>query len=145
MSNSASREHQHSHSQNRFAVQPTPVRLAVDPSHTARGVTIALLDSGFYPHPDLTQPNNRIVAYTDVVLPGAMLTPDKKPEAWDWHGTMTSVVAAGNGFLSDGVYRGLGSEAKLALVKVGDRGRITEPNIERGLRWVIENRERYDI
>lgn len=138
-------EHQHSHSQNRFAVQPTPVKLSVVSPNTARGVTIAFLDSGFYPHPDLTQPTNRIVAYTDILQADAELKSDNKPEDSDWHGTMTSVVAAGNGFLSDGVYRGLASEARVALVKVSDHGTITEPNIERGLRWVIENRDRYDI
>ena len=36
-------------------------------------------------------------------------------------------------------------ESNVVLVKVGDAGRITERNIERGLRWVIDNRERYNI
>ncbi|HSF24804.1 MAG TPA: S8 family serine peptidase [Blastocatellia bacterium] len=142
---STDREHEHRHSQNRFAVVPTPLRLAADSDGTARGVTIAFLDSGFYPHPDLTQPVSRIVAYTDIANPRANLKSDKMPEESDWHGTMTSVAAAGNGYLSDGVYRGLASEAQLVLVKVSENGRITEPNIERGLRWVIENKERYNI
>jgi serine protease AprX len=145
MRTSTVREHDHNHAQNRFAVLPTCLRLGLDPSRTARGVTIALLDSGFYPHPDLTQPVNRIVAYRDVTRPSARLDPADAPENWDWHGTMTSVAAAGNGYLSNGVYRGLASEASVVLVKVGDAGRITERNIERGLRWVIANRERYGI
>jgi serine protease AprX len=139
------REHEHSHSQNRFAVVPTVLRLGVDPDRAARGVTIAFLDSGFYPHPDLTQPVSRIVAYNDLANPRASLRPDKMPEESDWHGTMTSVAAAGNGYLSEGLYRGLASEAHLVLVKVSENGKITEPNIERGLRWVIENKERYNI
>jgi serine protease AprX len=57
---------------------------------------------------------------------------------------MTSVVAAGNGMLSNGFYRGIAPDAKLVLVKVG-RGRISEENIERGLRWVMAHREEYDI
>ena len=32
------------------------------------------------------------------------------PEESDWHGTMTSVAAAGNGYLSEGLYRGLASQ-----------------------------------
>lgn len=139
------REHEHSHSQNRFAVVPTALRLGIGTDRTARGVTIAFLDSGFYPHPDLTHPVSRIVAYKDIANPRATLQSNKKPEESDWHGTMTSVAAAGNGYLSDGVYRGLASEAQLVLVKVSENGKITEPNIERGLRWVIENKEHYNI
>ena len=145
MVKAADRGHQHSHSQNRFAVVPTALRRSVDPDRTARGVTIAFLDSGFYPHPDLTQPVSRIIAYKDVANPRATLKSDRMPQDSDWHGTMTSVAAAGNGYLSDGLYRGLASEAHLVLVKVSENGRITEPNIERGLRWVIENKDRYKI
>ncbi len=145
MVNATDREHEHSHSENRFAVVPTVLRLGVDPERTARGVTIAFLDSGFYPHPDLTQPANRIVAYHDIKQPGATLNPDRTKDESDWHGTMTSVAAAGNGYLSDGIYRGLASEAHLVLVKVSENGKITEPNIERGLRWVIENKARFNI
>ncbi|HSB10157.1 MAG TPA: S8 family serine peptidase [Blastocatellia bacterium] len=145
MGTSTGRGHEHSHSQNRFAVPPTPLRLGVDSERTGRGVTIAFLDSGFYPHPDLTQPINRIVAYEDITSTGASLQSNRTPDDSDWHGTMTSVAGAGNGRLSDGVYRGLASEARLVLVKVSDRGKITEPNIERGLRWVIANKDRYNI
>ncbi|HEU4388522.1 MAG TPA: S8 family serine peptidase, partial [Blastocatellia bacterium] len=145
MGTSANRGHRHSHTQNRHAVLPTPLRLGVDGSLSGRGVTIAFLDSGFYPHPDLTQPTNRILAYQDVTDPHANLASNKQPESWDWHGTMTSVAAAGNGFLSDGVYSGLAPEAGVALVKVSDEGRITEKNIERGIRWVIDNKARLGI
>jgi serine protease AprX len=48
------------------AILPTPLRLgALDP-YRGRGVTIAFLDSGFYAHPDLVEPENRILAYVDV-------------------------------------------------------------------------------
>jgi serine protease AprX len=138
-------KHEHDHQQNRFAVLPTPVRLDAHSTRRGRGITIAFLDSGFYPHPDLTEPVNRIIAYTDVTRPRAALSPNQRPESWDWHGTMTSVAAAGNGHLSNGTYRGLASDARVVLVKVSDNGKITEPNIERGLRWVTENKERYNI
>ena len=137
--------HEHDDQQNRFAVLPTPLRLDADPNRTGRGVTIAFLDSGFYPHPDLTEQGHRIKAYKDVTDQQAELSPNRTPESWDWHGTMTSVVAAGNGYLSNGSYRGLACEARVVLAKVSDRGKITEPNIERALRWIIENKVRYDI
>lgn len=136
---------QHQHLLTRFAVIPTPLRLDADHERTGKGVTMAFLDSGFYPHTDLTQPVNRIVAFKDITQPRALLKADRQPKPWAWHGTQTSVVAAGNGHLSDGTYRGLACNADVVLVKVGDHGKITEDNIARGLRWVIENKERYNI
>src|ERR1043165_6971177 len=84
--------HDHSHAQNRFAVIPTPLRLQSPTALTGRGVTIALRDSGFYPHPDLTEPQNRILAFHDVTNPKARLAADQAPPAWAWHGTQTAVV-----------------------------------------------------
>lgn len=135
----------HGHGPNRFAVVPTAERLADDGSLSGRGLTMAFLDSGFYPHPDLTQPVNRIAAYHDVFAPGERLDPDREPEPDQWHGTQTCVVAAGNGHLSDGHYRGLASGAGLVLVRVGRSGRISEDAIERGLEWVLAHRERLGI
>ena len=141
--NSASHDHQHA--PNRFAVIPTNVRLNADPNYTGKGVTIAFLDSGFYPHPDLIEPTNRIVAYHDLTNERPSLNSHVLSESWQWHGTQTSVAAAGNGHLCDGVYRGLAYESQLVLVKVSQNGRITEENIARGIKWVIKNRERYNI
>src|SRR5438034_636488 len=42
---------------------PTPLRVHANPQFTGSGVTIAFLDSGFYPHADLTRPENRILRY----------------------------------------------------------------------------------
>jgi serine protease AprX len=58
---------------------------------------------------------------------------------------MVAVTAAGNGRLSEGVYRGLASEAGVVLVKASAGGEITGESIARGIEWVIENRERYNI
>jgi serine protease AprX len=58
---------------------------------------------------------------------------------------MTSVVAAGNGYLSDGFYKSIAPEANVVLVKIGKTGRIPEGNIETGLRWVFDNKDKYDI
>lgn len=138
-------DHAHTHALNRFAVIPVAERLGAETTLAGRGVTIAFLDSGFYPHPDLISPQNRILAYHDVTNPGAWLDAALPPESWAWHGTQTSVTAAGNGFLAEGIYRGLASEAAVVLVKVSDRGRITDENIVRGLDWVIANKDRYRI
>lgn len=134
--------HEHTHSQNRYAVIPTPEKLDADPRYSGRGVTIAFLDSGFYPHTDIA---DRIVAFHDVTGTETSLDDIGEPEGHHWHGTQTVVSCAGDGSLSDGIYRGLASSANLVLVKVSDNGRIADESIEMGLRWVIENRERYNI
>ena len=141
---SETHEH-HQHTPNRFGVIPTNVRLKANTMFTGRGVRMAFLDSGFHPHPDLIEPKNRIVAYRDLTGEHLDLYDIGPAQGWQWHGTQTSVAAAGNGYLSSGVYSGLASEAELVLIKVSQAGRITEDNIACGIRWAIENKQRYQI
>jgi serine protease AprX len=134
-------KHTHSHRQNRFAVIPTAVKLNAGDRFTGRGVTIAFLDSGFCPHPDFAA---RVVAFHDVSGEENRLS-GGQPKAHHWHGTQTVASCAGDGHLSDGIYRGLASDARLVLVKVSRNGRIGDREIEAGLRWIAANRERYGI
>jgi serine protease AprX len=126
-------------------VLPTPLRLNADERFTGRGVTIAFLDSGFYAHDDLIKPENRIVAYHSIFDAEDDRTSLRTTDVASWHGMMTSVVAAGNGHLSEGFYRGIAPAAKVVLVKVGRTGHIPDEQIGRGLEWVLDNREKYDI
>jgi serine protease AprX len=134
--------HDHNHEPYRCAVVPLTERLCVHERFTGRGVRIAFIDSGFYPHDDI---KNRTVRFHDVSGEEHTLENLKKPQSHHWHGTQTTIVAAGDGSLSEGVYRGIASEAELVLVKVSENGRITENNIARGLEWVLANREKYNI
>lgn len=134
-----------------FGALPTPLRLHADHRFQGRGVTIAFLDSGFYPHPDLICPRNRIRAWVQAggdALEVRRFAPGDTPTwpGWDaaaphqWHGMMTSTVAAGNGFLSHGLYAGLASEADVVLIQVrNDQGRITNETITPALRWLGDN------
>jgi serine protease AprX len=126
-------------------VLSTPLRMDTDERFTGRGITIAFLDSGFYAHPDLTEPRNRILAYHSIVAAEGDKTSLSQPDTASWHGMMTSVVAAGNGGLSHGFYRGIAPDADVVLVKLAKSGRISEENIERGLKWVLEHRKQYSI
>src|SRR5437016_12275097 len=130
--------------QNDF-VLPTPLRMDADERFTGCGVTVAFLDSGFYAHPDLTTPTNRILAYHSIFAEEGDQTSLETNDVASWHGMMTSVVAAGNGGLADGFYRGIASEANLALVKIGRTGRITEDQIQRGLEWVLAHHKEQHI
>ena len=126
-------------------VLPTPLRLNADERFTGRGVTIAFLDSGFFAHDDLTKPENRIVAYHSIFDAEDDRTSLETTDVASWHGLMTSVVAAGNGHLSAGFYRGIAPAAKVVLVKVGRTGHIPDEQIGRGLEWVLDNRKKHDI
>jgi len=100
-------------------VLPTPLRMDADDRFRGRGVTIAFLDSGFYAHPDLTTPTNRILAYHSIFAADGDVTSLETNDVASWHGMMTSVVATGNGGLVAGFYRGIASEANVVLVKIG--------------------------
>jgi len=130
--------------QNNF-VLPTPLRMEADERFRGRGVTMAFLDSGFYAHPDLTKPDSRIVAYHSIFADSDDPTSLETNDVASWHGMMTSVVAAGNGQLSEGFYRGIASEANLVLVKIGRTGRISEAQIQEGLEWVLAHAEKFQI
>lgn len=117
----------------------------MDERYRGRDITIAFLDSGFYAHKDLIEPENRILAYHNIFERADDRSALQKSDVASWHGMMTSVVAAGNGHLSDGFYRSIAPEAKVVLVKIGKTGRISETNIETGLRWVFANKDKYDV
>ncbi len=126
------------------AVLPTPERVGALSDYTGRGVVIAVVDSGFYMHPDL---GGRVMIHADATTdhiteyPRVMETDDLS-----WHGQMTSVIAAGDGSVSGGRYRGIASNSPLVLVKVSSpRGQVKERDILRGLRWLIDTQRRLNV
>ncbi len=140
-----------------FGVLPTRLRLHADPRFSGKGVTIAVVDSGFYPHGDLVEPQNRIRAWADATREKVAVIrfgkedhpawPDwDSARDWQWHGTMTSVVACGNGFLSRGLYSSLARDAEIVLIQVRDRsGAISSDSIARALRWIQGNAKEFGI
>ncbi|MDI3328332.1 MAG: S8 family peptidase [Alicyclobacillaceae bacterium] len=107
---------------------------------TGKGVTIAIVDTGIHPHPDLTEPVNRIAAFQDFV--------NNRTEPYDdnGHGTHCAGDAAGNGLRSGGRFRGPAPEARLVGVKVLDRtGSGSLSTVIRGVEWVIREKDTYGI
>ncbi|MEP6989042.1 MAG: S8 family serine peptidase [Chloroflexota bacterium] len=122
----------------------TPERTGASAQYNGSGVTIAFIDSGFYPHPDL---EGRILVHADASTNHVteQIT-DFDTNDLSWHGQMTSVIACGDGTMSNGKYRGIASGAKLVLVKVSTPiGHIKEADILRGLRWVIDTYQRFNV
>jgi serine protease AprX len=122
----------------------TPERTGALAEYTGARVTIAFIDSGFYPHPDL---DGRIVVHADASTNHVTeQKTDFTTNDLSWHGQMTSVIACGDGTTSNGKYRGIASSAKLVLVKVSTpAGHIKEADILRGLRWVIDTYQRFNV
>lgn len=146
-----------------------PERLPDYFTFNGRGVTVAFLDSGYYPHPDLatnaaqadlpawerlTPPQMRLalekvrprlINYVDLTGDEERVGVDA-PSLWSgagvaWHGQMTTVLAAGNGLLSNMRYRGFAPAASLLPIMVGrGDGRIPEEDILRGLEWLLQQR-----
>jgi serine protease AprX len=126
-----------------FYILPIPERINADISFTGKGVTICIIDSGFYLHPDF---KDRVIKMIDITDESNGVEYFKEPHDNAWHGTMTSTVCAGNGSLSRGLYRGLASDANLVLIKIqNDEYKITDENIAKALCWVIENHRAYNI
>lgn len=102
-----------------------------------QGVTVAVIDTGIAPHPDL---RDRIVAFADMV--------NGKTAPYDdqGHGTHVAGIVAGDGGSSDGTFKGIAPGASLVGIKVlSGSGRGTTSDIVRGIQWAVENRERYGI
>ncbi len=122
------------------AAQVTGSRLANDTNYTGKGVGIAVLDTGVYPHGDLTKPVNRIVAFKDFVNNKQMPYDD------NGHGTFVASVAAGNGYMSNGNYTGIAPKANIIGVKVMDKeGSGNSSDIIAGMQWVADHAKEYNI
>lgn len=129
-----------------FIVLPTSIRINTHPAYTGKGVTICFIDSGFYFHPDLVASHNRIKAAIDLSSMDAIQPFVSEPAIENWHGMMTSVICAGDGYLSKGLYKGVAPDSELVMIKVGDKhNKITDDNLIRALQWVLLNHETYSI
>lgn len=103
-----------------------------------KGVTVAVIDTGVSAnHPDLKK--NIIASYDGV---------NGKTVPYDdnGHGTHVAGIIAGTGKVSGGEYRGVAPECDIVVVKaLGRTGKgITHKAIE-CIKWIIDNRSRYNI
>ena len=105
--------------------------------YTGKGVGVALLDTGIYPHPDLT---GRIAAFRDFVGRRTLPYDDNS------HGTHIAGVIAAKSEATGGKLDGIAPGCHLIAAKVLDaRGNGTVANVLSGLRWICSYREKYNI
>jgi serine protease AprX len=100
---------------------------------TGNGVKIAIIDTGIYPHQDLS---GRITEFVDFI--------NNRTESYDdnGHGTHCAGDAAGNGASSSLKYMGPAPEANLVGVKVLDKmGSGSLETVMQGVDWCIQYNE----
>lgn len=123
-----------------IATAVTRAPIAWKANNRGEKATIAIIDTGIHPHPDLTEPNNRIIAFKDFIKG------KNAPYDDNGHGTHCAGDAAGNGFASQGKYVGPAPAAPLVGVKVLNKwgsGKLS--NVIAGIEWCIANKEKYHI
>lgn len=98
---------------------------------TGKGQTIAVIDSGIFPHADI---KDRVVGWVDLSNGKS-----KMSDTWG-HGTHVAGILAGNGKKSDGQIQGVAPEANLVGVRISSVSQAIE-----GLRWVIAHKDEYNI
>ena len=104
-----------------------------------KGVGVAVVDTGVAPHYDLIFPENRIIAFKDLIGNKEIPYDD------DGHGTHVAGIIAGNGYTSQ-KYMGTAPCANLIIIKALDHsGNGTESDILAALQWSLNNRQRYNI
>lgn len=124
---------------------PVYRRVNASNDYDGRGVSIAFIDSGFFPHPDLTTRRNRIRTIVDVTPQRWTMPQFQQVHESSWHGTMVACAACGAGRWTRRTYRGVAPGADMVLIKVFDGKKIRHRNIIRALEWVTRYHQEYHI
>ena len=107
---------------------------------TGRGVTVALIDTGVYDHPDLA---GRVVHCEDF---SHEANTEAHCQDTFGHGTFMAGLIAGNGDSSNGRFKGTAPEVNLVSVKLsGFDGATDVSNVLAGLQWVVAHKNVYNI
>ena len=105
--------------------------------YTGKGIGVAILDTGIYPHIDF---DSRICVFADFIAH------KKVPYDDNGHGTCVAGILAGSGRASMGKYKGMAPGSRIAALKVLDRfGNGNKEDVLQAFRWILQNRERYKL
>lgn len=104
---------------------------------TGRGITVAVMDTGLYPHKDF---RNRILDFYDVV--------GKEKDCYDdnGHGTHVAGIIGADGYSGMGQYMGIAPGCNLLPIKVLDKkGGGNTRQVRDAICWMLDRKEKYDI
>ena len=105
--------------------------------YTGKGIGVAVLDTGIFPHIDF---GSRISVFRDFT--GVR----RSPYDDNGHGTHVSGILAGDGTASGGKYKGAAPGCSIAALKVLDRfGNGSREDVMRAFRWLMEFGSIYHI
>ena len=103
-----------------------------------KGVTVAFIDSGVYPHPDLIRPRNRIVEFKDFI--------SNYTFPYDDNGHGTACIGAGFGTSIDGKFRAAAYETNIVCAKAFDKfGSGFYSDILAAMQWIVDLKEKLNI
>ncbi|MFZ5353955.1 MAG: S8 family serine peptidase [Bacillota bacterium] len=105
---------------------------------SGKGITAAFIDSGVFPHPDLTKPKNRIAAFKDFI--NGMDFP------YDDNGHGTACIGAGFGASTDGKFKALAYDSSIVCAKAFDEfstGFFSD--ILAAMQWILNIKEQHNI
>lgn len=123
-----------------IASQEVGANVVFNSGYKGKGISIAFIDTGIYPHADFIRPQGRIKAFKDFV--------NDRDVAYDdnGHGSFVAGVAAGSGYQSNGKYKGIAPEADIIMLKALDNeGGGGSSDILAAMQWVLDNYEKYNI
>ncbi len=126
-----------------------------DEGLTGKGVTIAVIDSGIYSHPDLMvnkdgESSPRIIYSRSFIDPGLLNYVENTEDPFG-HGTHIAGIIAGSGFTTNQVealqhFVGIAPEANLiALQVLGPDGSGYVSDVIAAIDWCIDNKNLYNI
>lgn len=116
-------------------------KFRLDPLHnshiTGSKITVAILDSGLYPHRDFS---GRIIHFKDFINHKTFPYDDNS------HGTHVGGIIGGSGIMSGGIYKGIAPGCNLLPIKVlNSQGTGSPDIILDGIEWIIQNMDKYKI
>lgn len=104
---------------------------------TGRGITVAVMDTGLYPHRDF---RDRVLDFYDVV--------GQEQECYDdnGHGTHVAGIIGADGYSGMGQYMGMAPGCNLLPIKVLDKkGGGNTRQVRDAIYWMLDRKEQYDI
>lgn len=105
---------------------------------SGKGVTVAFIDSGVYPHPDFLRPRNRITDFKDYI--------SEFEEPYDDNGHGTACIGAAFGASLDGKFKTAAYDCNIICAKAfNNLGYGFFSDILAAMQWICSIKEKHNI